>query len=189
METRKKHCGCRNVELSSVPLWMNLLQFVFIPQAFRSARKTNMDNGKLFDVHDLPETDQNNRNELWLIKTCMHKDKSSVSETASWFPCETSNLQGGDTLQLLKSSPTAEILCVCWNLKCTWVKSCHDSNCWNTLRQLRCNTWIAMVCQIHEVEITQWGTCKMQLKVKLTQTLMNAKGQGKNWSCSHNPKI
>ena len=44
---------------------------------------------------------RNERN-LENIKTCMHKEKSTVSETASSFPCETSTVQGGDTLSQIQ---------------------------------------------------------------------------------------
>ena len=95
--TRIKRCGRRNVELSLAPMWINSFLTLSYRKRYRSLRKTDVENEKLFDVNDLPEADQK-WNKSRKTKTCMHKEKSTVSETASSFPCETSTVQGGDTL-------------------------------------------------------------------------------------------
>ena len=56
--TRIKRCGRRNVELSLAPMWINSFLTLSYRKRYRSLRKTNVENEKLFDVNDLPEADQ-----------------------------------------------------------------------------------------------------------------------------------
>ena len=95
-----------NITSMSLKLKSNLdlktqVQIIRMPQTYlgrkwyRLLRKTDVENDKLFDVNDLPKAEQKWKR----YRKKMHAQrKIFVSETASSFPCETSTVQGGDTL-------------------------------------------------------------------------------------------